>query len=247
MSEAHYELGRTLVAHLSDGHAVPVLYPDMEQLRFRGWWTYDDYLNEFNHFSGLFPQLAPAQAKGLMLVYVSGVLIRSPVLQIEAAAAYADLMVERLGYDEFRPLLRGPYQLPQVPEEFFPVYDIRNFPEGVPVFGAGRPTNRAAFARESPYELVAAVGYEGETRLIKDIRGASGQLLFEPHQVVETERIGDDSITVLLVTEGMRFEATVFRAGEVEYVLAVQTEGRAPTRSSRNLARQLADVVLRDG
>ena len=169
-------------------------------------------------------------------------------------AAYADLMAERLGYDEFRPLLRGPYQLPQVPEEFSPVYALRNlpkgfaridtFPEGVPMFGAGRPTNRAAFVREAPYELVATVGYEGETRLIKDIRGASGQMLFEPHQVVETERIGDDSITVLLVTEEMRFEVTVFRANEVEYVLAVQTEGRVPTRSSRNLARQLADALL---
>ena len=173
-----------------------------------------------------------------------------------SVATYAGIMAERLGYDAFRPLLRGPYQLPRVPDEFFAVYDLQNFPEGfarveifpegVPMFSAGGPANRAAFVRESPYELVATVGYEGETRLIKDIRGASGQLLFEPHQVLETEPIGDDSITVLLVTEEMRFEVTVFRAGEVEYVLAVQTEGRAPTRSSRTLARQLADAILRD-
>ena len=185
-------------------------------------------------------------------------LYHTEVVQPETSAvAYADLMAKRLGYNEFRPLLRGPYQLPQVPEEFFAVFDlqtfpkgfsrIETFPEGVPMFGAGRSANRAAFVRDSPYELVVTVGYEGQTRLIKDIWGASGQLLFEPHQVVETERIGDDSITVLLITEGMRFEATVFRFGEVEYVLAVQTEGRVPTRSSRSLARLLADALLRGG
>ena len=77
-SETHYELGRTLVDHLADGHAVPVLYPDMEQMRFRGWWDYDAYIGEFNHFSETHPQLATAQATGLMLVYVSGMLISPP-------------------------------------------------------------------------------------------------------------------------------------------------------------------------
>ena len=77
-SEAHYTLGQMLVEHLADGHAVPVLYPDMEVMRFRGWWNYDEYLSEFNHFSDAYPQLATAQAAGLMLVYVSGLLVSPP-------------------------------------------------------------------------------------------------------------------------------------------------------------------------
>ena len=89
------------------------------------------------------------------------------------------------------------------------------------------------------------VGHPRSRGLLKEIKGASDQPLLDPHQIVETERIGDDSITALLVTDEMRFEVTVFRAGDVEYALAVQTEGRAPIRSSRNLARQLADAILR--
>ena len=77
-SEAHYDLGRTLVDHLSDGHAVPVLYPDIDQLRFRGWWKYEEYLDESQHFAAAYPQLASPQARGLMLVYVSGMLISPP-------------------------------------------------------------------------------------------------------------------------------------------------------------------------
>ena len=173
------------------------------------------------------------------------------------APDYAEIMAERLGYKRFNPLLRGPYELPKVSENFFPAFTLRSFsqeysriesiPENVPMFVAGTPSRNVAFARESPYELVIALGYPVQDSLIREIRNAASQPLFEPHQVVESERIGDDSITVTLVTEETRFEVTLFRLAEYEYLMAVQTNGSDPYHYSRHLARRMRDAIVTGG